>query len=111
MIDDFLSDTIDINTLDKKVKKAIADFKYGWMANSLITQRALTKLAANYGLKLIEAEDLTPYMRNNTLKHKWIRFLVVSFRWLYDLLPQKSPYFRSWIGGKGKQYCLQKGIV
>lgn len=71
----------------------------------------LTKIAANYGLTIIEEEDLTSYMRNNTLKHKWIRFLVFSFRWIYDLLPQKSPYFRSWIGGKGKQYCLKKGII
>ncbi len=111
LIDDFLNDDVDRNTLDSKAQKAIADFEYGWMVNSLKTKMELTKIAANYGLTIIEEEDLTSYMRNNTLKHKWIRFLVFSFRWIYDLLPQKSPYFRSWIGGKGKQYCLKKGII
>lgn len=111
LIDDFLTDGVDTSTLDKKAQKAIADFKYGWMANSLITKTELVEVASNYDLNIIEEEDLTPYMRNNTLKHQWIRFLVVSFRWLYDLLPQKSAYFRSWIGGVGKQYCLRKGII
>jgi len=111
LIDDFLSDGIDKTTLDKKAQKAIADFKYGWMANSLITKTELAGVANNYDLKIIEEEDLTLYMRNNTLKHKWIRLLVISFRWLYDLLPQKSTYFRSWIGGVGKQDCLRKEIV
>ena len=97
--------------MDEIAQKALADFEYGWMANSLKTTNELGVIAANYGLQIIAKEDLTPYMRNNTLKHKWIRFLVFSFRWLYDLLPQKSAYFRSWIGGAGKQYCLGKGII
>jgi len=111
LIDDFLNDEIDFDNLNPKAKKAIADFKYGWMVESLLTQQALTEIAASFDLKIIEQEDLTPYMHNNTLKHKWIRLLVNSFRWVYDLSPRKSAYFRSWIGGKGKQYCLGKGIV
>jgi len=111
LIDDFIRDGINRNTLDSVAQKAIADFEYGWMVNSLKTKNQLSEIAADYDLRIIEEEDLTPYMRNNTLKHKWIGFLVFSFRWLYDLLPQKSPYFRSWIGGKGKQYCLRHGIL
>jgi len=111
LIDDFLNDDIDFDNLNSKAKKAIADFKYGWMVESLLTNQALSEIAVRFGLKIIEQEDLTPYMHNNTLKHKWIRLLVNSFRWVYDLSPRKSAYFRSWIGGKGKQYCLAKGIV
>jgi len=111
LIDDFLNDAVDFNQLNPKAKKAIADFKYGWMVESLLTQKELSKIAATFDLKIIEEEDLTPYMHNNTLKHKWIRFLVNSFRWVYDLSPRKSAYFRSWIGGVGKQYCLAKGMV
>lgn len=111
LIDDFLNDEFDFNHLNSKAQKAIADFKYGWMVPSLLTPKELSKIAATFDLKIIEEEDLTPYMHNNTLKHKWIRFLVNSFRWVYDLSPHKSAYFRSWIGGKGKQYCLAKGIV
>ncbi|MFK7978768.1 MAG: class I SAM-dependent methyltransferase [Saprospiraceae bacterium] len=111
LIDDFINNEVDRTTLDEVAQKALADFEYGWMVNSLKTTKKLGKIAANYGLQIIAEQDLTPYMRNNTLKHKWIRFLVFSFRWLYDLLPQKSAYFRSWIGGVGKQYCLRKGIV
>ena len=111
LIDDFLQDGITREKLSAKAQKAIADFEYGWMVNSLKTRSELAKIATNYNLQIIEEKDLTPYMRNGTLKHQWIRFLVLSFRWLYDLLPNKSPYFRSWIGGKGKQYCLKHGIV
>ncbi len=111
LIDDFINDGIDRAILGETAQKALADFEYGWMVNSLKTTNQLGTIAATYGLQIIAEKDLTPYMRNNTLKHKWIRFLVFSFRWLYDLLPQKSPYFRSWIGGKGKQYCLRHGIL
>lgn len=111
LIDDFLSNTIAVETLDSKSQQAIADFKYGWLVNSLKTPKELATITAKYDLKIIEEVDLTPLMRNNTLKHKWIWLLVVSFRWLYNLLPQKSYYFRSWIGGKGKQYGLKKGIL
>ncbi len=111
LIDDFLNDTIDIERLDKKAQKAILDFKYGWLANSLHSTNELEQLAIKFGLRLIQETDLTPYMRNNTLKHKWIRFLVTAFRWVYELSPMKSYYFRSWIGGQAKQYCLKKGIV
>lgn len=111
LIDDFLRDGIIRKKLPPKAQKAIADFEYGWMVNSLITKSELARIATNYDLQIVEEEDLTPYMRNGTLKHQWIRFLVLSFRWLYDMLPNKSPYFRSWIGGKGKQYCLKHGIV
>ena len=111
LIDDFLNDDFDWQQLDKKAKKAIKDFKYGWVANSLITRATLQNIASNYNLKITEQTDLTPFMRNNTLKHKWIRFLVFTFRWCYQLFPWKSNYFRSWIGGVGKQYCLKKEIV
>ncbi len=111
LIDDFLKDGIDREQLNMKGQKAITDFEYGWMVNSLKTKEELADIAADYSLQIIEEEDLTPYMRNGTLKHQWIRFLVFSFRWLYELLPTKSPYFRSWIGGKGKQYCLKHGII
>jgi len=111
LIDDFLNDEIDFDNLSQKAKKAIVDFKYGWMVESLLTQQALTEIATSFDLKIIEQEDLTPYMHNNTLKHKWIRLLVNAFRWVYDLAPRKSAYFRSWIGGKGKQYCLMHDIV
>lgn len=111
LIDDFLNDEIDFDNLNPKAQKAIADFKYGWMVESLLTHQTLSEIAASFNLKVIEQEDLTLYMHNNTLKHKWIRLLVNSFRWVYDLAPRKSAYFRSWIGGKGKQYCLAKGIV
>lgn len=111
LIDDFLNDEINFDSLNPKAKKAIADFKYGWMVESLLTHQALSEIAASFDFKVIEQKDLTPYMRNNTLKHKWIRLLVNAFRWAYDLSPRKSAYFRSWIGGKGKQYCLGSGIV
>ena len=111
LIDDFLNDTIDVESLDEKAQKAILDFKYGWLANSLHSTKELEQVAAKYGLSLIQETDLTPYMRNNTLKHKWIRFLVSTFRWTYRLSPWKSYYFRSWIGGQAKQYCLKAGIV
>jgi len=111
LIDDFLNDSIESNMLDNKEKKAIADFKYGWLANSLKTETELINIASAYGLKLIGSTDLTPFMRNDTFKHRCVRLAVISFRWLYDFLPWKSYYFRSWIGGKGKQYCLKKGLI
>ena len=111
LVDDFLNDALDLSKLDQKGQQAIQDFKYGWLVNSLKTRKELSTIASNYNLKIIQEENLTPYMRNNSFKHKWISFLVTSFRWLYDLLPWKSFYFRSWIGGKGKQYCLRKKIV
>lgn len=111
LIDDFMQDDIQISKLNKKSQKAISDFKYGWMTNSLISVKDLSRLAIQFELKILEVEDLTIYMRNGTLKHKWIGFLVAAFRWLYELLPKKSTYFRSWIGGKGKQYCLKQGLV
>lgn len=111
LIDDCLNDNYDFDKLNKIDKQAVIDFKYGWIINSLKTVCELKEIAGQYSLRIIEDVDLTPYMRNNTLKHKWIKFLVTSFRWLYKVLPSKSYYFRSWIGGVGKQHCLKKGIV
>ena len=111
LIDDFLNDTINLKQLDEKAKKALQDFQYGWLVNSLKTKKELTAMATKYGLRLIHETDLTPYMRNGTLKHKWIRFLVATFRWVYHLSPWQSYYFRSWIGGQAKQYCLKNQLI
>ena len=111
LIDDFLNNAIDYNKLDEKDKRAIIDFKYGWLVDSLKTTIDLKNISEKYGFRVIKETDLTPYMRNNTLKHKWIWLIVTSFRWLYELSPWKSYYFRSWIGGVAKQYCLKRGIV
>jgi len=111
LIDDFLNDCIDNSKLDNKEKKAIADFKYGWLANSLKTESELASIATASGLKLVESIDLTPLMRNNTFKHQCVRLAVTSFRWLYELLPRQSYYFRSWIGGSAKQFCLKRDLI
>ena len=111
LIDDFLNDTFHQEKADAATKKALADFQYGWMVNSLKKVEELQLIAATFELRLVEEEDLTPYLKINTFKHKWVRFMTRTFRWIYELSPRKSYYFRSWIGGAGKQYCLQKEVM
>lgn len=111
LIDDFLNDAINAHHLAQKDKQHLEDFQYGWLIGSLKKQQELNKIATGNNLTLISSVDLTPYFKIYTLKNKWIRFWVTLLRPLYDRLPFSSPYFQSWIGGNGKQHCLQKGII
>lgn len=104
LIDDFLR--LD-NQFNNQEKKAIDQFKYGWVLQSLYTPYEVQFLAQKYGLKLKAQKDLTPFLKIYTLKEKLIRLYVK----LMKPFLKKSEYFKSLVGGDARQYCLQHNII
>jgi SAM-dependent methyltransferase len=84
-----------------------AEFRRGWLGASLIPPAEAEALAARQGLRLIHAQDLTPWMRTGRPRDRaigWMRTLAAPLLW-------RSVYGRALLGGYAKQQCIRLGIV
>ena len=104
--DDFLAETAK-QSWDRKAVRNLADFKRGWHVGSLITTAQASTCAVNAGLRLIDDQDLTPYLR---LRRPCDR-LIAAFVNLGRGLPFRSPWWDSWVGGHAIQRCLLTGLI
>ena len=102
--DDFLNQDNDVNTSSKKILK---DFIQGWQVGSLWEVNKIKGVAENYDLKMTKNTDLTPYLNLWTLRDKIAHF----FLYFYKLLPVKSTYWESILGGDSLQKCLITGLI
>ena len=104
--DDFLSESAAASQ-DRKGARNLADFRRGWHVGSLISIAQAEVHARSSGLRLIDNQDLTPYLR---LRRPWDR-LIAAFVNLGRALPFRSPWWDSWVGGHAIQRCLLTGLI
>lgn len=107
LIDDFLTEEGARDRLSDTHKEWLADFRAGWLAGSLITQSDAEERAESAGLRLVESERLTPYMRLGRPRDK----LIGLMRRVAAPAMRRSTYFRALNGGYAKQQCLKSGLV
>lgn len=104
--DDFSTERAE-RSLDRKAMRDLAEFKRGWHVGSLITTAQANVHAVDAGLRLIDDQDLTPYLR---LRRPCDR-LIAAFVNLGRGLTFRSPWWDSWVGGNAIQQCLLSGLV
>lgn len=102
--DDFLNPDNSVNAGSKKFLK---DFIQGWQVGSLWQVQQIKAAAEKYDLTLTKNTDLTPYLNLWTLRDKIAHF----FLYFYKLLPVKSTYWESILGGDSLQKCLINGLI
>jgi SAM-dependent methyltransferase len=104
--DDFLTEGAAAST-DRKDRCNLADFRRGWHVGTLITTRQAEIQAENAGMRLIDDQNLTPYLRLRRPCDRLIATLVNLGRGL----PFRSPWWDSWVGGHAIQRCLLTGLI
>jgi SAM-dependent methyltransferase len=104
--DDFLTQGAEASR-DRTARRDLADFRRGWHVGSLITTPQAEVHAEAAGLRLIDNQDLTPYLR---LRRPCDR-LIATFVNVGRGLPFRSPWWDSWVGGHAIQRCLLKGLI
>ena len=106
LCDDFLMAT-DKQRLSPQERRWIQDYQEGWLAGSLMTVADAEAKAKAVGLRLIDDQNLTPYMEIGRPRDQLIGLMKrVAGRWM-----RRSIYFRSMIGGYGKQQCLKRDVI
>jgi SAM-dependent methyltransferase len=104
--DDFVTERAQ-RSRDRKARRNLTDFQRRWHVGSLITTSQAEGHAVNAGLKLVEDQDLTPYLR---LRRPCDR-TIAAFVNIGRGLPIRSPWWDSWVGGHAIQRCLLTGLV
>lgn len=77
-------------------------FVHGWHLNNLLPVTTVEKLAAEAGFHLIEAQDLSPYLRSYNSLWLWLVTAVTR-------LPLRWAYWQNLSGGTALQVCVKKG--
>ena len=80
-------------------------FQRGWQAAGVSSLSQAEELARRCGLRLVDQQDLTPYLRLSRLPAWLARWLVLTG------LRSRDPYWRSVAGGIALQQALKAGIV
>ena len=97
--DDFLSHE---TTPSARAGQWIERFRRGWHLGSLLTLQDATLLAGQAGLRLAQADDLTPHLHS-------FHPLVLSTVLALTRLPLRSAYWHNLSGGAALQVCLKNG--
>ncbi|MES3006438.1 MAG: methyltransferase domain-containing protein [Pseudomonadota bacterium] len=77
-------------------------FIRGWHLNNLLASSAVETLAAEAGFRLIEAHDLSPYLRS--FHPVWLWLVTTVTR-----LPLRWAYWQNLSGGTALQVCVRRG--
>ncbi|MEM7655436.1 MAG: methyltransferase domain-containing protein [Bacteroidota bacterium] len=108
LVDDGLSERgATPERLSKQERQWLADFRAGWLAQSLISIEEAKQFAREAGLKLVSVDDLTPIMDIGRPRDQLIGLMIrIAGPWM-----RRSNYFKSLTGGYAKQQLLKKGVV
>ncbi len=89
---------------DAEAEAEIDRFRRGWQVNSLLSTDELTRLAREAGFDVVEALDLTSYLRLGRPRDRAIDAALVPLDWI----GWRSPRVDAWRGGSALQVCLAK---
>ena len=85
-----------------QARRWIERFIRGWHLNNLLPTQVALELAAQAGFRLLEAHDLTPYLRS-------FHPLALGLVTLITRLPLRSAYWHNLSGGTALQICVRRG--
>jgi len=94
-------------TAPAREARRVGEFRTGWRLASLLPIEEITAHAAAAGLVPAGDEDLTPYLRLQRPRDRWLRLMVASTR----PLRLRSEYWWSLAGGDALNYCLERGLI
>jgi SAM-dependent methyltransferase len=100
--DDFLSERASPAYATPRSLAWVRRFEQGWHLESLLPVANVKKLAEEAGFRLVQATDLTPYLRP-------FHPLKLGLMKLVTRLPLRSAYWDNLSGGTALQVCIQKG--
>ena len=104
LCDDVMTEQSRGNGDAQRREKWIRRFKEGWRLRSLITITDIRELASQFGFRMAEEKNLSPYIYyQHPLKSLILRLLYY--------LPWNSPYLDNLRGGNAGQHCLLNGWV
>ncbi len=95
--DDFLNPP-----LSGSAEKWVGRFVRGWHLNNLLPVDEVLRLAETAGFRLLEAHDLSPYVRSFSTPLLWAVTTLTR-------LPVPWAYWHNLSGGSALQVCLRKG--
>lgn len=98
--DDFLAEPA--GTSDGESAGWLARFRRDWHINTLITLNAAKGIAQRAGFRLVEATDLSAYLRS------FHPVVLRTVAWLTQL-PLRSAYWQNLSGGAALQVCVSRG--
>lgn len=102
LCDDFLAAQPRQTPASAQALKWVERFRQGWHINSLLTVEETVALASQAGFRVLEDQDLSPYVRS--LPPPILRLMLGI-----TSLPLRTPYWHNLSGGMALQYCLQQG--
>lgn len=100
--DDFLADESLLE--DEKAAPWLKRFQEGWLVSSLLSHQQISKYATMAGFKLMERQNLTPYLELNRPRD----YLISLLTKVLGKLCLKNSYCQMLYGGNALQKCLSK---
>jgi ubiquinone/menaquinone biosynthesis C-methylase UbiE len=100
LCDDFLAATME--QPGESARRWLERFQNDWRINTLVTLEAAGELARNSGFRLVEAVDLSAYLRS------FHPLVLRAVSWL-TRLPARSAYWQNLSGGTALQVCVSHG--
>ena len=92
---------------DVRAQRWLEEFRYGWLANSLVTEARAIELAGRAGLSFVRSDDLTSYLELRRPRDLAITAALAIGRHF----PIPGQLWRSWIGGNALQLALVHGFL
>jgi len=103
LFDDFRTDSTD----DAASGRILEDFRTGWLAHNLLPHDEIVQHAAEAGLNIVEVRDLTPFLKLNRPRDRFVRLIVPLAR----VFMKRSVYCRFLVGGNARQLAYQRGLL
>ena len=103
LVDDFLTP---LGAADPR-HPVVMEFQRGWHAPGLMSAAAAAKLAAAYGLILVEDRSLSAFLRLNTWRDRWTAVSAGFIR----RLGLRGAYFDSLLGGDALRSAHCAGLI
>ena len=88
-------------------RRTVDRFRRGWHVNTLVTRDEMTGLAAAAGLRLVTADDLTPWLELGRPRDR----LLASIAPVLWHVPGAAAHFGGVLGGVALQTCLARGWI
>ncbi|MFO7707121.1 MAG: class I SAM-dependent methyltransferase [Desulfobacterales bacterium] len=107
IIDDCLVDAADPAALPARQRRLLDRYRRYWLLPGLQAVSDLTRLAEEKGFRLIDNQDLTPYLHLGRPRDKAIALLVKCL----GTCMERDTYLRSLSGGDAKQKCYLAGLI
>ncbi len=107
LIDDFAAPRVEREELSFRESRWIREYKRGWHADSLVSDRRAETLAEQAGFEAVANVDLTDHLELGRPRDRLITAMVRTGRHL----PLSHPWWLNLLGGNGLQMALTRRLI